>query len=825
MKFLSNYATKLFLIFFINFIFSYNLFSNKINIQNKLSSNTKLFLKELSENTNINIIKNSNKKSNIQELQNVKFSNNFNNFEEEYTKLSNLILNNKNLMKSENFIYENIKIISNSSNEIYINGLIKLDNQFNFNDLSMFEQMGVKINSKFNTILSVKIPINRLIDVLKINNTKYFETYSNDSPYLQKSRKEAGVDEVNQGISDGTNQIKGLSGKNVIIGVIDWGFDYTHPNFWDSTYTNPRIVKAWDQYKNVNKYGFIPNYGYGVVYQNKEDMLNVISDTASEHGIISHGSHTAGIAGGNGYWGAIDYTKGVAHNSDLIFVTRGSGPVAFADAVDFINKHSDSVNKPFVINMSFGGHNGPHDGTSLQNQIIDEVATNGKIFIGSAGNNGNDNCHLKYNFKEVNGLFNLDTMNTVIGFGNVADYYGQSIIIWGEENKNFEIRLKFLSSSGNVNYISKSYKTSENLIIDEEIIFGNNDTILLKLVTESNNQLNNKPNALLTLKNKSKNVIGLEIVNQTIDKTQTIHLWNMIRQNKRLTNWGRSFLNTTGSKVLDNFISGDNNYTVGEPSGVGKKVISVGSFYVSANSNNEVQSNNISAFSSKGPTLDERVKPDLAASGENVRSSINTQDPNQGSGYTPGVNEFEFNGRTYRYFPYSGTSMSGPMVAGTVALLLELNPNLSPEELKYILQTSTKQDNFTKFYDRNFPNNTWGTGKLDAKSAVIKTYNLLTSVEGYTNNSNVTIYPNPFIDEIFIKFNNEKYYKYEIYDITGKIMLNGEMNIDYNSDKSTFINLSNLNKGNYLLKLYKLNSNNSKDNNTFEAYKINNFGK
>lgn len=818
MNFLYNFSIKSILILFIYFIISNNLFSNEISIQKKLSLNTKLFLKEFAQKVNLNIFKESKKISSIQVVQNINFSKNFNNFSEEYTKLSNLILNNKNFINSEYYIYENINIISSYSNEIYINGLIKLENNLNSEDINQYEEMGVKINSKFKTILSVKIPINKLIDVLKLNNTKYFETYSSDSPYLQKSRKEAGVDEANQGVFDGLNQIKGLSGENVIIGIIDWGFDYTHPNFWDSSYTYPRIMKAWDQYKKINEYGYIPNYGYGIVYQNKEDMLKVISDTSSEHGIISHGSHTAGIAGGNGFKGAIDFTKGVAHNADLIFVTRESGPIAFADAVDFINKYSDSVNKPFVINMSFGGHNGPHDGISLQNQIIDEVSSNGKIFIGSAGNNGNDNCHLKYDYKEVNGLYNLDTLNTIVGFGNVADYYGQSIIIWGEENKNFIIRLKLINSNGNIEQITKSYKTSENLILDEELVINDKDTIYLKLLTESNNQLNNKPNAMVTIKNKSKNVIGLEILNENQNEPQTIHLWNMIRQNSRLTNWGRGFFNTTGSKLLENFVSGDNTYTVGEPSGVGKRVISIGSFNVSINSTNEIQSNNISAFSSKGPTVDKRVKPDLVASGENVRSSISTQDPNQGSGYTIGVSEFEFNGRTYRYFPYSGTSMSGPMVAGTVALLLELNPNLSTEEIKYILQTSTKQDKFTTIYDRSEPNNTWGSGKLDAKSAVIKTYNLLTSINGYKDNKELTIYPNPFLDEIFIKFKNDKLIKYDnyiIYDIMGKEITSGVLNFDLNT---SIINLNNLNKGDYILKLYNLNTNNFYD--TFKIIKF-----
>ena len=50
---------------------------------------------------------------------------------------------------------------------------------------------------------------------------------------------------------NGVNMIKGFTGKDVILGFTDWGFDYTNPVFYDTTMTNYRILRAWDQYRHA----------------------------------------------------------------------------------------------------------------------------------------------------------------------------------------------------------------------------------------------------------------------------------------------------------------------------------------------------------------------------------------------------------------------------------------------------------------------------------------------------------------------------------------------------------------------------------------------
>lgn len=119
----------------------------------------------------------------------------------------------------------------------------------------------------------------------------------------------------------------------------------------------------------------------------------------------------------------------------------------------------------------------------------------------------------------------------------------------------------------------------------------------------------------------------------------------------------------------------------------------------------------IAAFSSRGPTaIDRAAKPDLVAPGVGIES---LSDPL--SAFYRTKSAYLLGGTVpTAYLPYlslSGTSMAAPVVSGTVALMLQANPSLTPNQVKAILQyTSEKYPG----YDRL----TQGAGFLDAKAAV-----------------------------------------------------------------------------------------------------------
>jgi len=102
----------------------------------------------------------------------------------------------------------------------------------------------------------------------------------------------------------------------------------------------------------------------------------------------------------------------------------------------------------------------------------------------------------------------------------------------------------------------------------------------------------------------------------------------------------------------------------------------------------------VAYFSSRGPVSPFYIKPDLVAPG----AFINTTD-------TDG-----------NYKISSGTSFAAPHVAGTAALILQKNPELTPQELKSILMT-TSEIVYDQF-DNRFPIEVSGNGRIDVSKAI-----------------------------------------------------------------------------------------------------------
>jgi serine protease AprX len=128
----------------------------------------------------------------------------------------------------------------------------------------------------------------------------------------------------------------------------------------------------------------------------------------------------------------------------------------------------------------------------------------------------------------------------------------------------------------------------------------------------------------------------------------------------------------------------------------------------------------IAAFSSRGPTaINYGAKPDVVAPGVGIES---LSDPNSAFYVTKAAYLLSGSVPTW-YQPYlslSGTSMAAPVVTGTVALMLQANPNLTPNAVKAIIEYSAQQ---YAGYDRL----TQGAGFLNAKGAVELAHTLAAS--------------------------------------------------------------------------------------------------
>ena len=121
----------------------------------------------------------------------------------------------------------------------------------------------------------------------------------------------------------------------------------------------------------------------------------------------------------------------------------------------------------------------------------------------------------------------------------------------------------------------------------------------------------------------------------------------------------------------------------------------------------------VSPYSSVGPTVDGRVKPDVVAPGTNVISSYSSyylENNPEANDIKSDVAHFTFNGRTYAWNANSGTSMSTPVVAGVIALWLQAKPTLTTQDVLGVLSRTCRH------YDPSltYPNNSYGYGEIDA---------------------------------------------------------------------------------------------------------------
>lgn len=192
----------------------------------------------------------------------------------------------------------------------------------------------------------------------------------------------------------------GLTGRGVLVAIIDSGIDYVHPDFRNEDGTT-RIVALWDQ--TAGGPGEAPPEGYldGVLYTRErinaallEERTGAGESIVPEKDLSGHGTHVAGIAAGNGRASGGRY-RGVAYESDLLVVKLGGTQADpfpqttnLMEAVDFCVRYAAEVGMPLSINLSFGNNAGAHDGNSLLETYLDTVALYGKtcICIGTGNN-------------------------------------------------------------------------------------------------------------------------------------------------------------------------------------------------------------------------------------------------------------------------------------------------------------------------------------------------------------------------------------------------------------------------------------------------------
>ncbi|MCE3297172.1 MAG: hypothetical protein K0R65_2886 [Crocinitomicaceae bacterium] len=645
----------------------------------------------------------------------------------------------------------------------YLSLLAQANPSFNAETL---RSQGIIVGKPIKNIVTLKLPLTLLNTVSSLQGIDYVEIPSKISPDLDKAVKDVRADSVQQGI----NLPEAYTGQDIYIGITDWGFDYTHPNFYDTSLQQTRIVAAWDQFKQNGPHP--AGYSYGTEYATENDLLAAHSDTANIYSYGYHGSHVAGICGGSG---AGTVYRGVAFEANFLMATFLIDAASVIDAYEWMYEKALADSKRLVINQSWGLHYmGNLDGTSLLSQAIDAYTELGVVFVSSGGNNGNVNFHL-------NKTFANNELKSKIDFYDYSAnefMWGQSVTQWGEPGKAFQTSIQVTNSSNTVLVESPFYSTATTVNYVDSILVTGTDTIFFNVSCENANPQNNRPHIRLRVKNTHT---ALKVLMRTQAADGTVHSWNVTELTTGVGNWGMPFSTSGGGTT-----AGNTNYGISEPACT-NGTIAVAAYAAQFQQGQGTVGGGIAGFSSWGPTLDDRVKPDISAPGVNVGSSFSSYtDESFSSAAT--VN---FNGRDYPFAKISGTSMSAPMVSGIVALILDANPYLSPPQVKEIIRETARTDNFTGVIPAE-GSTRWGYGKINAYAAVQLALNTVGTVE--MKRKEFSLYPNPASETLHLKLEGGiKDQAVKIFDMTGKTL-------ERISDNGQ-ISISDLSKGAYLIQL------------------------
>lgn len=637
----------------------------------------------------------------------------------------------------------------------------------------------VKYNA--GNICSITIPKNKIIELAFLSGVERME--DNDMKIeLMNDRMLAnnGVTAVHLGITPLGNSYKG---KDVVVGIIDTGIDFTHPDFKDLN-GKTRIKYIWDHNLPPGANSPFP-YNYGEEFN--DSLIDNNLANAHYDRINGHGTHVAGIAGGNGI--AVNNYTGVAPESDLIIVSLdfnlngNSWLTSVADAVSYIFDKANALGKPCVINISAGTYFGSHDGRDLQAQVIDNLITqqNGRAVVCAAGNAGNIPIHLRNNV-------NSDTTFTWF------DFTSSSIVIdmWADTADLNQVQFAIGADKATPDFSFRGRTDFTN--IQNHIGMIDSDTIY------------NGVNRIAVVQYFGQLIDDKYLMSCNIIPDSTTYLFRLMATGNGMFDvWSFEMvasnlpLPATFPDIV-NYVTPDLEQNIVSSFACSDEVITVAQ-YINRNWYTDVNSNivtfptiegAIADGSSKGPTRDGRIKPDIAATGDATLSCADLSSipwflANQPFKLAAGG----------KHIRDGGTSSASPVVAGIVALLFEQTPSASNSDIKNALLACVKTDAFTGY---SLPDNTWGYGKVDA-------FKVLTNCMPVGMEENITldklvIFPNPAFtnSEITISSLEEissKNLKIELRNITGQIILEQKVNA-----KNKAVKLTNQSAGVYFIRLF-----------------------
>lgn len=538
-----------------------------------------------------------------------------------------------------------------------------------------------------------------------------------------------------QGVYTGQNLPQAFNGNGVVVGVMDIGFDLLHPNFYDADGSQYRIRRVWDMLSTdtINSEMYV-----GQEYTTETEIQYY---SRSRDGMrFSHGTHTLGTAAGSG---ADTPYRGMAPETDICIVSNAVSDNAdflreedlykFTTATDvlgfkYIFDYADDVGKPCVISFSEGSPQDLRGDDVLYYDMLSQITGPGHIIVASAGNDG---TQMGYLCKPV-GVESDGTR--VLADGRKASFSVQSA-------QDFSLRITAYQVDGTS--ISSTCSLQEVMEAENKEWCDTLNTstlpfyIALKSFTscydDSKQVIEGRISTLKEITDGDGNV---EIVQLGVKQHVTVEIIGKEAEVEYFKGSGYMY----HGHGLSGGVAG---YTIHSPSSA-PTVISVGANayrrgYKDTNGNYNVVWPYImgegggqrALFSSIGPTFDRRIKPDVLAPGCNILSSYNSFVLENDPSFISEMSMLtERNSRTYPWGIATGTSMATPVVAGSVALWLQANPSLSPQDVLGVIARTSRP--LRQGVD--YPNCEEGYGEIDVYGGLLDVLQLngIEGVSGFT---------------------------------------------------------------------------------------------
>ncbi|MBL7902743.1 MAG: S8 family peptidase [Bacteroidia bacterium] len=554
-------------------------------------------------------------------------------------------------------------------------------------------------------------------------------------------------------------------GNGVLMGIIDTGIDFSHPDFKD-TLGNTRIRFLWDQ-RLANNPSTPQPYNYGQQWSSAEINANLC--THSDQQYYGHGTGVAGIASGNGL--ASGRFEGIAPKCDLLVVAldfNRPGPTV-ADAVHYIVSKAILLNKPFVINASLGNYYGSHDGTDAEAKTIDAMMANqaGRVMVAAAGNAG----HIPFHARAQ--VHNGDTVFTWIKSNNLQLEH----TLYGDLNQIQQLQFSIGANRGNYSYMGnigfKTYNYALNTIRKDTLKINNNRIGIVESAA-------------------SINSYGVYELSFLIKADSSNLLWSIETRGQGLHDaWNFDFVDAPLPSSLQypaiaRYAKPDSSMNMVSSFQCSDEILTVANYVntrnfvsITGTINTGEIAGDLSPESSSGPTRDLRQKPDVSATGNNVAAPMCLFYQNYYLQFNPTVvAQGSF------HIQSGGTSAASPVVAGLAALYLQKNPNATNREIISAVRNCAYRDDYTGLA---LPHPRWGFGKLDGKATLLCNEPIVLEVPEQTENDFALVFPNPFSDALTVRLKNanEKTLA-RLYDAKGGLLMeqllketNSEINLSF----------------------------------------------